>query len=178
MSNQDAVRSVMIEQSKVLGVYTAPMPVVREKDFKRFSQNVRFDEKTGCHLWTGTVLQSGYGQFCVGGKDMLAHRAAYLFAHGDIPDGLCVLHACDVKGCVNSSHLFLGTRRDNTQDMIQKGRQRWEGNVKLRLTSAEKDLIWSMRLDGATFYRIGKVLGRPQQTIKHAYLSLRKKRIN
>ena len=36
--------------------------------------------------------------------------------------GMCVLHRCDVPGCVNPDHLFVGTFKDNTQDMIRKGR--------------------------------------------------------
>lgn len=41
----------------------------------------------------------------------------------EIPMGLCALHHCDVRNCVNPSHLFIGTRRDNMLDKIAKGRQ-------------------------------------------------------
>lgn len=37
---------------------------------------------------------AGYGQFWLDGRMVLAHRAAYGFANGPVPDGLFVLHAC------------------------------------------------------------------------------------
>lgn len=51
-----------------------------------------------------------------------AHRLAWEFAHGPIPDGVQVLHSCDNPPCVNVEHLFLGTQMDNIQDMIKKKR--------------------------------------------------------
>lgn len=47
-----------------------------------------------------------------------------MFTHGDIPDGMCCLHKCDNRLCVSPDHLFLGTKADNTHDMIRKGRWR------------------------------------------------------
>jgi hypothetical protein len=53
---------------------------------------------------------------------MSAHRFAWLIQHGPIPDGLMVLHHCDTPLCIRGSHLFLGTAKDNSLDMAQKGR--------------------------------------------------------
>ena len=55
-------------------------------------------------------------------KKWLAHRAAWVVANGEIPDGLCVCHKCDNPKCCNPRHLFLGTRSDNAKDMWQKNR--------------------------------------------------------
>jgi hypothetical protein len=41
---------------------------------------------------------------------------------GPIPDGICVLHRCDVKPCFNPDHLFLGTKGENNADTTAKGR--------------------------------------------------------
>jgi len=71
----------------------------------------------------------GYGTFMrVSPKKELAHRVAWMIANGSIPDGARVLHNCpdgDNPACVNPDHLYLGTMKDNTQDMMKKGRNRF-----------------------------------------------------
>jgi hypothetical protein len=56
------------------------------------------------------------------GKDVTVHRLVWEEANGPIPDGLHVLHRCDVPACCNIDHLFLGTPADNLRDQIAKGR--------------------------------------------------------
>jgi len=84
--------------------------------------NSRLDKSGECWLWTGSKIWNGYGMIRHEGKRLLAHRAAWIAAYGEIPDGLMVLHRCDVRSCCNPSHLFLGTHDDNMKDMIKKGR--------------------------------------------------------
>lgn len=77
----------------------------------------------GCHIWTGGTTKNGYGVCATGGQDSdMAHRVAWSVANGPIPQGMHVLHRCDMPSCVNPDHLFIGTNRDNVDDKVQKGR--------------------------------------------------------
>lgn len=76
-----------------------------------------------CWIWEGSFNTSGYG--CLewnGGKYISAHRASYLIHFNDLPSNLSICHKCDNPTCVNPSHLFLGTPKDNAQDRDKKGR--------------------------------------------------------
>lgn len=77
---------------------------------------------SGCWHWNQSLQTSGYGQLRIEGKSWLAHRASWVAHEGPIPEGLLVLHKCDNTVCVNPKHLFLGTHKDNNQDMVSKNR--------------------------------------------------------
>lgn len=76
-----------------------------------------------CWLWQGAIVRGGYGQFRIGGRAFSSHRFAWSQVFGPIPDGLDVLHHCDVPRCVNPKHLWTGTHTDNMRDMAAKGRR-------------------------------------------------------
>jgi hypothetical protein len=81
------------------------------------------EPNSGCWLWTGAVLHGGHGTVRFNGRYWQAHRLAWTLTHGEIPGGMCVCHRCDVSGCCNPDHLWLGTRGENNLDMRAKGRE-------------------------------------------------------
>lgn len=81
-----------------------------------------------CWLWTGAIDKTtGYGVTSErrGEKTIAvtAHRYAWKVTHGrEVPDGLDVMHACDVRACVAPHHLSVGTRKRNIGDCRDRGR--------------------------------------------------------
>ncbi len=78
----------------------------------------------GCWLWVGEWSRSSrrYGSFNWEGAPMQAHRSAWILERGLIPEGMNVLHRCDIPRCVRPDHLFLGTQADNVHDCMAKKR--------------------------------------------------------
>lgn len=76
---------------------------------------------TGCFEWTGNNVH-GYGRVSIGGTTRMVTHVAWELTYGPIPEGLYVLHHCDNPPCFEPTHLFVGTARDNGQDMSRKGR--------------------------------------------------------
>lgn len=75
-----------------------------------------------CWIWTGGKDKQQYGLTYRKNKTIKAHRLSFEIHNNYIDKDLCVCHHCDNPSCVNPSHLFLGTKKDNTQDMMKKGR--------------------------------------------------------
>ncbi len=75
-----------------------------------------------CWLWTAAKNEKGYGVFGIGKETDKAPRISWRLLKGPIPRGLFVLHKCDNPACVRIEHLFLGTNKENVDDMIAKGR--------------------------------------------------------
>lgn len=104
--------------------------------------------EAGCWLWTGALSSNGYGRVSSNHRQIgQAHRLFYALHKGPIPTGMFVCHKCDTRSCVNPDHLFLGTRIDNINDMVRKGRSTLGvKNPGSKLTEAEVIDIFMSRL--------------------------------
>ena len=89
----------------------------------------------GCLEWTRSTTPKGYGLISVEGRLEYTHRLAWQLTNGPIPNGLCVLHHCDNPPCCDAEKcLFLGTKAENTADMMAKGRGRGINRSKTHCT--------------------------------------------
>lgn len=119
-------------------------------------------EKTdGCWLWLGRInaARGGYGTFDSHRVTKRAHRFAYELTYGPAPDDIEVCHRCDNPRCVRPDHLFLGTRKDNAEDCVRKGRtQRGARHHAVKLT---EDQVREIReLYDSHPHKIGGPVGR------------------
>ena len=129
---------------------------------ERFHKQTDKNHESGCWLWIGAITSNGYGNMKIKGLQIPAHRFSYKFHYGSIPEGLCVLHKCDVRNCVNPDHLFVGTVTDNNRDCMKKGRRpapigERHGGTKLTEKQAKEIKYSSLRnCELAEKYQIGR----------------------
>lgn len=92
--------------------------------FIRLYEKVKINKETGCWEWQGHTYKNGYGVIKSFGQDVSAHRLSYELSKGKIPDGLCILHSCDNRKCINPSHLSVGTHQENMAQAKERCRFR------------------------------------------------------
>jgi len=80
---------------------------------RRFWSKV--DKTDTCWLWTGSLTYDGYAIFGVASERTGAHRCAWRFTNGDIPEGMHLDHLCRVRHCVNPAHLEVVTVAENNR---------------------------------------------------------------
>lgn len=122
------------------------------------------EPNSGCWLWQGNTTKKGYGR--LGGGQ--AHRMSWTAFRGTIPEGMCVLHRCDNRACVNPDHLWLGTQIDNINDCVNKGRNRSSRGAHRGATFVKRNGRWQAQIgiNGRTVY-LGQFPSREQACAAH-----------
>jgi len=103
----------------------------------KFWSNVNITNQSDCWEWKGYINSRGYGTFIFNQKRYNAHRVAWVLYCGKINEDMLICHKCDNRSCCNPSHLFEGTAKDNSLDMVNKGR--WNGGRRYKLRSNKRN---------------------------------------
>ena len=129
------------------------------------------EPNSGCLLWQGSATKNGYGWVRWNGARLIAHRASWEDANGQpIPQGMCVLHKCDVPACINPDHLSIGTQSENLADMAKKGRAKYgkrrggKPSWNVKLTKAD---VLSIRCDPRPTAALALVYGVAPRYLRH-----------
>ncbi len=121
-----------------------------------------------CWTWLAGT-KDGYGWFAMPDGPDRAHRVSWMLEKGPIPDGLFVLHHCDVRPCVNTRHLYLGRNAENAHDREERGGGHdrcgeRNGRSKLTLESAE-EIRRIHRDEGVGAHRLARQFGLAKSTV-------------
>jgi HNH endonuclease len=138
-----------------------------------FNESWMPEPNSGCWLWTGYIDACGYGGAISYGSGlrMRAHCLSWTLHRGNVPKGLCVLHRCDTRSCVNPDHLFLGTRHDNAEDATRKHRHaRGEKHGNRKLTN---EIVRAIKISTETNAEIARELGVPQNQVSRIKRGIR-----
>lgn len=117
---------------------------------ERLWEKVQKGDQGECWIFHGSKNEHGYGQIWDGENKRLikAHKAAYEVTYGRT-NAYAFLHMCDNPSCCNPSHIRPGTLKQNSQDMVNKGRHktpfgygvRGERHPSSKLTNAQRAAI-------------------------------------
>ena len=69
-------------------------------------------------MWRGARFVDGYPKIWHNGSNRRAVRVLLGIAEAK----LCALHHCDEPLCVNTEHIYLGTRSQNSADKVSRNR--------------------------------------------------------
>ena len=123
----------------------------------------------GCWIWMN-AQSHGYGHVKRDGKGVLSHRLMYELVEGPILEGMVIMHTCDHPGCINPSHLRLGTHLDNMADCLAKGRMRRTGNPTRGedrpWAKLSEDSVRSIRSSTLPNVELGRIFGVSRKTIE------------
>jgi hypothetical protein len=98
-------------------------------------------------------------------KNRLISRLIYKECFGEIPQGLFVCHTCDNRACINPEHFFLGTAKDNFDDMIRKGRQNKTWGEGVNTAKLKKEQILDIYFDNRKHEYIANEYGVQKSAI-------------
>ena len=156
------------------GIRSKPYDVPAVRFWSKINRNGPLPKRAfleNCWLWTAFVHKDGYGHFGYRGTIETAHRVMWLETNGAIPEGLKVLHKCDVRNCVRPDHLELGTSLDNNRQREERGRGNQQRGEKCGKTKYSDEIVHKARAlykPKIFGYRaVGEALGIPTYSVPY-----------
>lgn len=146
------------------------------EDFiKRFEAKFVKGGEDDCWEWQGAGGKYGFMKLPGSRINEYSHRLSYMIYKAEFEGSDQVLHECDNPRCVNPRHLFLGSQKQNMQDMKMKDRHlNGEKNSKAKLTEDQvKEILGWLELKEFSQKTIAAEFGVGQMEISRISRGLR-----
>lgn len=138
---------------------------------RRFWSKV--DKTDNCWNWTGHTLPrktGGHGQIGFQRRVIGVHRISAMLHHLIQPDGSIftlaskfhVLHNCNNARCVNPHHLYVGTHKQNMEDLARAGYRkiiRGDAHHASKVTDEQVRQIRELRQIGMSRKQVAEMFG-------------------
>lgn len=115
--------------------------------------------------WICTSHSKSYGYPCImlDYKRKRLSRVIYEMFNGKIEKNMVIMHLCDNPNCINPQHLKVGTHKQNSQDMVNKNRNK-VGEEHHSAKLKKEDILY-IRNSNKTCNRLAKELNVSTQNI-------------
>ena len=152
------------------------LSILRLNARERLARFVQAGGPDECWLFTGHRNKRGYGFLAtmIKGKryPILAHRLAWVLEHGrEVPDDKIICHSCNSPSCCNPKHLYLGTPKTNSADMVRAGRSvstlkgvKGTAHPRALYTQEQRDEVIRLRQQAEPYATIQRITGVTTQT--------------
>lgn len=153
---------------------------------ERFWNFTDLPNERGCWEWIGGKRRDGSGQFSFQGRNILAHRFAYMISpyrkeehfdeDGMILEDIDVVHkeGCD-RSCVRFDHLFAGTWEEVGPEIAKRKRNILERS-KVKLSREDYEEIYTQYKRGKSLYDLADEYDRSRGGIKYIIRQVEKER--
>lgn len=115
-------KSILREQRKRLGIIPGPFIPSLNQLIERFWSYADMSNLNGCWNWKLVLTKRGYGAIRLLNRPFQAHRFSKMVVGYLIPPKMLACHTCDNRKCVNPDHIYIGTPKQNSQDMVLRHR--------------------------------------------------------
>lgn len=162
------------------------IPELTKRIVDRFWSHIVI-QPNGCWEWRNALFQmvqkDRYPRFGIGYDVFAANRVAYRIYYGEDLGELVARHKCDNPPCVNPLHLEKGTKKENSEDMVRRGRSATGARHRANLypdkvlkgdghgsaVLAEDDVIEIRRLhreEGVNHTQLSRIFGTTRSNIQ------------
>lgn len=124
-------------------------------DHKR--RKIEYDiDNNGCHICTSHSLGThGYPQMQKNRIGYNMHRYIYEELNGKQPNDVVIRHTCDNRKCINPEHLIPGSKKENSEDMVERNRS--SVGIKNGLSKLTDKEVIEIRNSALSTYKLANI---------------------